>query len=182
MDHSAERMEETNAVECPTQSPFHLVRHFCCNSSLDYRGHDGLSRCDAQYFLWRARRAIDCRKFECRETATRHLDMGSWFSSFLGVGSTAQRCRICKVRAIQPGPNAKGFGWSKLEIQDMDSKIRIKFKEVHHSNLWGLKLNLFSSKVSNKDSVKVLDKLHKDMEVNKCKKGARARRYFDYLA
>ena len=27
--------------------------------------------------------------------------------------------------------------------------------------------------MSNKDSVKVLDKLHKDMEVNKCKKGAK---------
>ena len=55
----------------------------------------------------------------------------------------------------------------------MESKVRIKFKEVHHSNLWGLKLNLFSSKVSNKDSVKVLDKLHKDMEVNECKKRAK---------
>ena len=38
----------------------------------------------------------------------------------------------------------------------------------------GVETKLFSSKVSNKDSVKVLDKLHKDMEVNECKKVLKA--------
>ena len=62
-----------------------------------------------------------------------------------------------------------GFGWDRIELQQIDSKIRLKFKEKS-DGLWALKFNVYNTKVSNKDASRLLTKMHNDMKTDSCKK------------
>ena len=73
-----------------------------------------------------------------------------------------------------------GVGWDRIELQQIDSKIRLKFKEKS-DGLWALKFNVYNTKVSNKDASRLLTKMHNDMKTNSCKRRLSLKQTLDGL-
>eukprot|EP00943_MAST-04B_sp_MAST-4B-sp1_P009813 g9813.t1 len=118
--------------------------------------------------------------FECKkDDSSSFLDIGESFTSFLQetsnahVGNDAEFKKEFSIYKHKVKITDGGIGWDRLEFQTLDSKLRLKFKEVSDS-LWALKFNAYNTAVQNKDASKVLTKMHKDMKEDSCKKSSAA--------
>jgi hypothetical protein len=131
-------------------------------------------------FAFATLQLTSAKGFECKkDDSSSFLDIGESFTSFLQetsnaqVGNDAEFKKEFNVYKHKIKISDGGIGWDRLEFQTLDSKLRLKFKEVSDS-LWALKFNAYNTAVQNKDASKVLTKMHKDMREDSCKKGSAA--------